>query len=266
MTLVVSVRIPDGVILAADSLSSVGGAFNLAMDAQFTCKTCGTQNEVKNIQIPQVAFPISTKSAAQKLVRFKKRFGVAFFGASFVNKKSVFSQLKALEMQLPEDIETVDKVADKILYHFEKEMKQELGAKISQVPENAIPFGFQIVGFDSSGVGKTCVLHMRKSPEKKIEAELGTTFSGDVALLQRLMQPGHAAGPVPQPNLLSFSLQDAVDYAKFLIRFVADYQRFANMVPTVGGDVDVALVTAYSGFRWIERKRMSQLLDQEDHS
>src|SRR5579864_7001647 len=97
MTLVVSVRIPDGVVLAVDSLSTVGGTLNFAMNADFKCKSCGTSNEVKNLQLPQVGFPMSTKSAAQKLVNFKKKFGIAFFGNSFVNKKSILSQVKSLE-------------------------------------------------------------------------------------------------------------------------------------------------------------------------
>jgi hypothetical protein len=263
MTLVVSVRIPDGVVLAVDSLSTVGGAFNFAMNADFKCKSCGTPNEVKNLQLPQVAFPISTKSAAQKLVGFKGKFGIAFFGNSFVNKKSLLSQIKSLEAHVQEDITSVDKVAEKVLYHFEKEMKAELGEGIAQLAENAVPFGFQIVGFDSSGVGKTWVVTMGRQPTKYAETELGTTLSGDVALLMRLMQPAPGGGlPLPQPNLLSFSLQDAVDYAKFLIRFVADYQRFANMIPSVGGDIDVALVTGYSDLKWIERKKISQLLEE----
>lgn len=262
MTLVVSVRIPDGVVLAVDSLSTVSGAFNFAMDAEFKCKSCGTPNEVKNMQVPQVAFPISTKSSAQKLVKFKEKFGVAFFGNSFVNKKSILSQIKSLEAHIEEDVTSVEKAAEKISYHFEKELNAELGPAIAQVPDNAMFFGFQIVGVDSSGLPKTCIVQMGKEPKKTVEQELGTTFSGDVALLLRLMQPVPGGGlPVPQPNLLSFSLQDAVDYAKFLIRFVADYQRFANIIPTVGGDIDVALVTGYSGLRWIERKRISQLLE-----
>jgi|GEM_PF-6365397 hypothetical protein len=31
---------------------------------------------------------------------------------------------------------------------------------------------------------------------------------------------------------------------------------------TAGGDVDIALVTSYAGFKWIERKRISELLEE----
>ena len=259
MTLVVSVRIPDGVVLAVDSLSTVGGTLNLSMDAGFKCKSCATENEVKNLQLPPMAFPVSTKSSAQKLVKFKNNFGVACFGNSFVNQKSVLNQIKTLENSIEEPMSSVDSVAEKLLYHFGKELTREV-EDLAKLPEKVVPFGFQVVGFDANGVGKTWVIHMGRQPTKRAEVELGTTYSGDIGLLQKLLKEEPDL-PTPRPHLQSFSLQDAVDYTKFLIRFVADYQRFANMMPTVGGDVDVALVTSYAGFKWIERKRISELLE-----
>jgi hypothetical protein len=117
-----------------------------------------------------------------------------------------------------------------------------------------------VVGFDKAGVGSTWVVEMGCEPKKKSEKKPGLTVSGDYALLQKLFKPDPKL-PTPQPNFMSFSLQDAVDYAKFLISFVADYQRFANMIPTVGGYIDVALVTSYSGLKWIERKTISKIVE-----
>jgi len=209
--------------------------------------------------LPPVSYPVSTKSSAQKLIKFKENFAVAYFGSSFVNKKSILSQVKSLENNIRDEISSVDVVADKVFYHFEKELKKDI-QDLSKLPDHVVPFGFQVVGFDANGVGKTWVIHMGKKPTKAAETELGVTYSGDIQLLQRLFGQDPSF-PDPRPNLLSYSLQDAVDYAKFLIRFVADYQRFANMIPTVGGDIDVALVTNYSGLKWIERKPISKVLE-----
>jgi hypothetical protein len=52
------------------------------------------------------------------------------------------------------------------------------------------------------------------------------------------------------------TLPDAIDYAKFLVQTTADYQRFADMVPNVGGPIEVALITKWIGFRWIQRKKL----------
>jgi hypothetical protein len=65
-------------------------------------------------------------------------------------------------------------------------------------------------------------------------------------------------------NYPAFSLQDAVDYAKFLIRTTADWQRFLGKFPTVGGDIDVALITNQAGFRWLEQKPLYRMLEREE--
>lgn len=65
-----------------------------------------------------------------------------------------------------------------------------------------------------------------------------------------------------QPNPSVFSMQDAVDYAEFLISMTATAQRFAIMIPTVGGEVDIALVTSYAGFQWIKAKSLTRQLEK----
>lgn len=260
MTLAVSVRIPDGVVIAVDSLSTVGGNLNLVVDAGFKCKTCQTENEIKNLRLPPVAFPVSTKSYAQKLFKFREHYGVACYGNGFVNGKTMHNQIRSLEQSISGQISTVDVVAEKLLYHFEKELRSEV-KDLDKLPEKFVPFGFQAVGFDGNGLGKTWIVEMGRLPNKRAESQPGATYSGDIGLVMRLLKQDPSI-PTPLPNWQTFSLQDAVDYAKFFIRFVADYQRFANMIPTVGGDIDVALVTSYSGFKWIEQKKISKLLEQ----
>ncbi|MBI1954782.1 MAG: hypothetical protein HYS38_00140 [Acidobacteria bacterium] len=231
----------------------------MAVDASFKCTNCQTENELKSLQLPPVQFPVSTKPYAQKLFKFKDRFAIGCFGASFVNQKSMLHQIKSLEANV-ETVTNVDTVAEKIMYHFHKEFEKEV-KDLSKLPSDVFPFGFQVVGFDSDGVGKTWIVSIGRQPNKHAETKLGTTYSGDIALIRKLME---ATGGIPslQPNLQTFSLQDAVEYAQFLIRFVADYQRFSNMIPTVGGEIDVALVTDYAGLKWIKRKEIDKLLDE----
>jgi hypothetical protein len=261
MTLAISIRIPDGVVIAVDSLSTVTGNMRLMAEFGFKCSKCNHDNKLPNVELPPMAFPVSTKSSAQKLVQFKRKFGIACYGNSFVNRKSMYSQIRSLEAnsKLSPDAIDVDGVAELFLDHFTKELTQEAG-NLNKIPEKAFPFGFQVVGFDKNGIGKTWAVSIGRNPNKKAEEKIGLTMSGDTALLRKLLEPSPNM-PAPLPNFMSFSLQDAVDYSKFLIGFVADYQRFANMIPTVGGDIDVALVTNYSGLRWIEQKRISKILD-----
>ncbi len=49
-------------------------------------------------------------------------------------------------------------------------------------------------------------------------------------------------------------LQDAIDLAKFLVENAIQYQRFRFGDKTVGGPVEIATMTKYEGFKWVLRK------------
>ena len=198
------------------------------------------------------------KPNAQKLFRFQKRYAVACFGNAFVNQKSMQAQIRELEGHLG-DTTNVDTVADKFVLHFEKQLLQEI-KDLNRLPKGSIAFGFQVCGADLDGVLKTWAVHIGNPCTKKAESQFGTTMSGDVALVGKLAQ---ATGGVQQlqPNFQTFSLGDAMEFVQFLIKFVADYQRFSSMIPTVGGKIDIAIVTNYSGFTWIHQKPLAKLME-----
>jgi 20S proteasome alpha/beta subunit len=52
------------------------------------------------------------------------------------------------------------------------------------------------------------------------------------------------------------NLQDAIDFAVFIVRATIEAQRFNQAsIQGVGGAIDIAVITA-DGFRWIQRKRL----------
>lgn len=52
-----------------------------------------------------------------------------------------------------------------------------------------------------------------------------------------------------------FTLQDAIDFARYAVQVTIDTMRFQNTVKTVGGLVDI-LVIRPEGGRWISRKEL----------
>jgi hypothetical protein len=66
--------------------------------------------------------------------------------------------------------------------------------------------------------------------------------------------------PENQPPYHTFSVQDAIDYAEFLIQTTISHQRFSQTIPSVGGDIDIALVTPFDGFQWIRQKPLGKVL------
>ena len=50
-------------------------------------------------------------------------------------------------------------------------------------------------------------------------------------------------------------IQDAIDLARFLVETTIGFVRFAVFLPkSVGGAVEIAAVTKHEGFRWVQRK------------
>lgn len=49
-------------------------------------------------------------------------------------------------------------------------------------------------------------------------------------------------------------VRDAIDLAEFLAQTSASFVKFLPGADTVGGDLDIATVTKFEGFRWIRRK------------
>lgn len=65
-------------------------------------------------------------------------------------------------------------------------------------------------------------------------------------LLQQKLQ-----APVISPAM---PIQDAIDLAEFLVQVAINYARFMPGPQTVGGPIEIAAITKHEGFKWIQRK------------
>lgn len=48
--------------------------------------------------------------------------------------------------------------------------------------------------------------------------------------------------------------QDAIDLAEFLVGMTIQFSRFSPGAPTVGGPIEIAAISKHEGFKWIQRK------------
>ena len=256
MTLVVSLRVPDGVILAADSLQTSQVNVNIVVTDPQT---------KRQIPAPPLLMPTSTSSYAQKLFSFKEKFGVAIFGTAVINNRTIYNHIKKLESTITDKIESVSKAGEILMEYFDKQLDEQLkiqNVKRENLNDNQMILGLQVVGFENNEdvFGHTMEVLIKKKSEKKIIDGIGCTVSGDSEVVRKLWEISQQ-NPSRQTNYASFSLKDAVDYVEFLINTTAYFQRFANMIPTVGGAVDIALVTNYSDFKWIKYKDLTKILE-----
>lgn len=229
MTLIVSLRIPDGIVLAGDSLSTL---------------------------VP------TTPSYRQKIFPFCGKFGVGTFGADLLGDTSVYFSLRIFEERLKQQPpKGATEIASEVGTEFHNLLVEQLcreDVSVDALPAEQVFLGFQVVGYDESEP-RTVEVLVGKEVRFHVLDKLGCTVSGDQEIVQAIWglsksssESSHSFPPV-------ISLQDAIDYAEFLIRTTIDYQRFSPNFPNVGGDIDIALVTPFDGFRWIRQKSLGSI-------
>ena len=241
MTLIVSLRIPDGIVIAGDSLSTVVDQRQLEATIDVTCPECEHKHEIQQ-SLPIPAVPATTFSYAQKVFPFCGKFGVGTFGVGLLADKSIYFAMHLFEQKLKEDktsFKGVTEVAEKIgdeIYNLLKEQLERENTSVDALPENRVLLGFQVVGYDGAEP-KTIGVFVGKKVRHRVPKKLGCTYSGNGEVVQAIWGL-YKKQPKSQPPYHIFSLQDAIDYAEFLIRTTIAHQRFSQMIPNVGGDID----------------------------
>lgn len=258
MTLIVSLRVPDGAVIAGDSLSTLMGQGQFEATVGVTCPSCGHQHEIES-KSPIFPVPGTTFSYAQKVFPFCGKFGVGTFGAGLIANKSVYFIIRLLEQQLEESnvpltsaTETAQRIGNQI-HHLLK----QANIITENTPDNQFILGFQVVGYDNNNP-KTIEVLIGKDVNYRPVEGLGCTISGSQEIVQAIWGL-YKTDPQSQPPYEVFSLQDAIDYAEFLIRSTIAHQRFSQTIPNVGGDIDILLVTPFDGSEWIRQKQLRKI-------
>lgn len=181
---------------------------------------------------------------------------MAVHGTPFLDGRTIESHIREFEKTKIVGEESVEEVANKLKEFFVEVIKRDV-KDLSTIPKNNVVTGFQVAGYDKDDakIGKTFVVTIGQ--EAKIEPKhamgYGCSLGGDGRVIAKLWKDDPDI-PIAKPRYQFLNLQDAIDYAIFLIRTTIDYQRFATMAPLVGGNIDVAIITHHDGFKWIQHK------------
>jgi hypothetical protein len=267
VTLNVSLIVPDGIVVGCDSLLTVNSPITQPLNVNGTCPKCNEVVEIKNAQVPMFSLPSSTFPYAQKLFSIKSKFAMAVNGAASVNGKSMYNHSLEINANLPKPVEGVDyleTVREFLHSYFDEQIKLDCaksGLNLALQPDTWHPFGMQLAGFGKNNDGESVAKVYHMVGGKKTSSTLQNMpalCTGDTAVVAQLWPNGRMNAT---PNM--FSLQDAIDYVRFLIRTTADYQRFSGKLPSVGGEIDIALITHRGGFKWIAQKELYRMLERE---
>ncbi len=231
MSLVVTVYVPSGIVMAADSRTTVLRSEEREEDGRKT----------------KVQQQIVLSDNAHKIVALPSiGVGISLYDAGVINNQPVDSHVHRFEEEAITPEDDVVSCGEKFLSYF-------------QANHPNVPVGFHIAGYRRENrtstpfafVGHTTkqenVRRVNVSDDGKVQ--YGILRSGDIQVVNRLIEKSQL------PLFAAMPLQDAVDYAVHLIRTTIDTMRFEPRFPGVGGAIDVLAVTP-SEMRWVQRKEL----------
>ncbi|MEJ1098575.1 MULTISPECIES: hypothetical protein [unclassified Pseudoxanthomonas] len=263
MTIVVALKVGDGLVLGADSASTL-----------FT----GTDYH-------------NSYFNTEKLIRVDGLpVGALTFGLGALKNRSVSSLANDLKIRIQSEdpdwkIDSanykIDDVVDRFKrYYYDDLYLAEFGAaKVGPDDDLGAVMGFFVGGFasgsDSSEVWRILLTQRGCDVTKLIAADTPWDCVWEGArepiqrilwgysdqILQRLLDAG-VQQDVADQLLASMEplingampIQDAVDFVDYLIGVTCGYVRFAPGHMTVAKPIDLAAITKYNGFKWITRK------------
>jgi len=263
MSLIVSLRVPDGIVVAADSLSTAQTRVEIVAEAaELQCPHCKQMVSAQDLKLPTLNFPFSASSYTQKLFPVHDRFAVGSFGQGVINNRSVLYHLRQFERSSDKDA-TLVATRDALIAYLEAQLLIQHPKYQEEAPVDRYLSAFHMNGYeevDNEQVGVTYEVLIGHKNRMVRHDQIGCTIGGEMKVVQRLWDIGRKE-PQFQFKYPLFSLQDAIDLGEFLINATSTFQRFANEVPTVGGAVDIALVTPFQDFQWIRQKELMQILE-----
>jgi len=231
MSLVVTVYVPSGIVMAADSRMSVLRTEDREVE--------GNQMRVQNQMV--------LSDSAYKVVALRTvQAGISAYDAGVIDNQPVEFHIRRFEEEELSPEDDVKTVAEKFMAYFHSRHKD-------------VAVGFHVAGYKVEGrssVPYVLVGHtVRETTIRRVNGredgttQYGVVRAGDVSVANRLIDQNVL------PLFTAMPLQDAIDYALHLIRTTIDTMRFEPRFPGVGGAIDVLTVTP-DGMHWVQRKEL----------
>ena len=281
MTIVVTVKVTDGLVLAADSAST----FYVPTGVALVTKIYNHANKIFNLR---KVWPVGAMV-----------YGAGGIGASSVETLSKdlrrrFSDEKDDAYYLHKKTYTIEDVAKKARqFLFEETYRKTYGDE----PQPNFNMGYRVAAILQMLIcQKFGILITRGNcdPPYQVQAqdEFGLRWAGETEALDRLIlgvtpalmnwfiQKGlvqaadsntlylevvnHLSGPLVLPAM---PIQDAINLARFAVETAAGYAKYRMRHEWIGGPIELAAITKHEGFKWVARKHYytKELNRETDH-
>ncbi len=238
MSLIITVYVPEGIVLAGDS----------RLTLTWTDKT--ETNEQKN--------SITTSDSYTKIYSLANKFGLGIFGEVYIEQVNICGSLNQFVEQYINENTTIDEIPERLIVFF--------GEKFNYPATHFYLVGYKIE--DGISVPHTYSISLAEKSYKRSNFENeqlinGANWGGEIEVLSRIlltvkMQRGDewaelADNAIPW-NFMT--LQDAVDFGVYAVKTTIDTMRFQQKEKTVGGPIDVLVIQPYQEPVFIQKKEL----------
>lgn len=261
MTIAISIKIHDGIVLASDSASTV------VNDAGSVLNIYNNANKIFNLK---KGLPI----------------GAIVWGLGNIGNASLETISKDFRKKHGQDIKNGKYQIKQVADDYSKYVKKIYDGTFGTTPNEQKPqLGFAVVGYSAEkDMAEEYLVRIVKGQQAgpapvRAPTETGMWWQGETEPLSRLLLgisntlPGilkkelevtdiqiaavmEAIKNESEISLIhpSMPIQDAIKLAEFLVDFAIRFSHFKLGAPTVGGPIEIAAITRHEGFKWVQRK------------
>jgi len=241
MSFIITVYVPDAIVMASDSRQSIT-----------------LQRQTPDGTKLQPVETVSSDFVYKTFCLTRQGVGISTFGESILDKVTIESHVKRFEEERLVDKDDIFGVAQKLLEFFRKKFSNADTA-------------FHVAGFKKeSGISVPYVYHCQVSRNeiRRVNTKSGTdevaygaSWGGQVDIIAGILTPSQLKSPdgtvrqvVKAPMVWdAMPIQDAIDFAIYAVRTTIDTIRLQARPKNVGGSIDVLLLTPEKT-SWIQRK------------
>lgn len=262
MSLGITIMVEEGLVIAAESLGTLLKEEVKTITGNCKCGHKGVpamacpKCKAALGPLPPVLqkIPTSHTHYCQKLFKINDLAGMILVGSPYFDGKKIQQCVYGFIEWLAENKKHKDDVEDMVknwnryvdatnLLKGKKDRSEIMFAGL-KLKGGIIPFS-QTVVFDKTSIS---VL----SP-----SSYGIAVIGVHEILDKMFE----GGGIHQYAVKDFPLQDAVEFAEFLMQTQIGVDKYTNRFPRVGGDIDIAVIHPVYGFKWVKQKSLQKLLE-----
>ena len=242
MSLVIAVYVPEGIVMSSDSRQSITIEGKRPTGEEFKVET------------------VNSDAVSKTFLLEEQRVGISTYGENMLGGIPIGSYIKKFSEEVLTTADNITTMPNKLVKYFRESFSEA----------NA---GFHVAGYKKEGkvsipyvyhchVAKNSVERRNAKPDGSVK--YGAAWSGEIDILVSIISPVTTKDEegkekvirAPAPIIWeAMALQDAIDFSIYAIRTTVDTMRFQGRPKTVGGTIDVLVLTP-DEVKWIQRKEL----------